>query len=71
MTHAQHGPISRDDLKSAIGGLIGDSQETVVDAGTKVAGVASALAFLALALTYVTGRRRGRRARTVVEVRRV
>lgn len=71
MTRRQHGPISRDDIKQALDGLITDGQETVVDAGTKAAGVASALAFLALALTYVTGRRRGRKARAVVEVRRI
>lgn len=64
-------PITRDDLESALAGLVGDGQETVAEAGAKAAGVAGAFAFLALAVTYVAGRRRGRRSRTVVEVRRV
>ena len=64
-------PITHDDVEQALRGLVSDSQETVVDAGTKAAGVAGALAFLALALTYVLGRRRGSRARSVVEVRRI
>ena len=64
-------PITRDDLEHALAGLVNDGQETVADAGAKAAGVAGAFAFLALAVTYVAGRRRGRRSRTVVEVRRI
>jgi uncharacterized protein (TIGR03382 family) len=64
-------PITRGDLEAAFRGLVDDGHETVVEAGTKAAGVAGALAFLALALTYVVGRRRGSRARSVVEVRRI
>jgi hypothetical protein len=64
-------PITRDDLEKALAGLVNDGQESVADAGAKAAGVAGAFAFLALAVTYVAGRRRGRKARTVVEVRRI
>jgi hypothetical protein len=63
--------ISRDDLEAALRGLVDDGHETVVETGAKAAGAAGAFAFLALALTYVVGRRRGRKARSVVEVRRI
>jgi hypothetical protein len=64
-------PITREDLETAFRGMVDDSHETVVDAGAKAAGLAGALAFLALALTYVLGRRKGAKARSVVEVRRI
>ena len=63
--------LTRDDIEKAFRGLIDDGQDTVTDAGRKAAGVAGAFAFLALALTYVLGRRRGARARATVEVRRI
>ena len=66
-----YGPISRSDLEAALSGLVADGQDTVADAGVKAAGAAGAFAFLALAVTYVFGRRRGRRSRTVFEVRGV
>ena len=68
---AAHGPITRSDLESAIRELVDDGQETVVATGTRAAGATGALAFLALAVTFVAGRRRGRKARAVVEVRRI
>jgi|APCry1669189241_1035207.scaffolds.fasta_scaffold232566_1 hypothetical protein len=58
-------------MENALKGFVDDSQESVVQAGTKAVGIASALGFLALALTYVFGRRRGSKERTVVEVRRI
>jgi len=64
-------PITRADLEGAFAGLVRDGQETVAEAGVRAAGVAGAFAFLALAVTYVVGRRKGRRSRTVVEVRRI
>ncbi len=66
-----YGPITRSDLEAALNGLVSEGQETVAEAGIRAAGAAGAFAFLALAVTYVVGRRRGRRSRTVVEVRRV
>jgi uncharacterized protein (TIGR03382 family) len=66
-----YGPITRADLEAAMSGLVSDGQDTVADAGVKAAGAAGAFAFLALAVTYVVGRRRGRKSRTVVEVRRI
>jgi hypothetical protein len=63
--------ITHEDMENALKGFVDDSQESVVQAGTKAVGIASALGFLALALTYVFGRRRGSKERTVVEVRRI
>ncbi len=70
MPHAP-APITRKDLEDALRGLVDDSHETIVDMGTKAAGIAGAVGFLVLALTYLLGRRRGSRARAVVEVRRI
>ena len=64
-------PVTRDDVEQALQGLVDDSQQTVVEAGTKAAGLAGALAFLAIAVTSVLGRRRGSKAKSVVEVRRL
>ena len=66
-----NGPIKRSDIEDALRGFVNEGQDTVADVGTKAAGVAGAIAFLALAVTYVLGRRRGRKARSVVEVRRI
>jgi hypothetical protein len=63
--------ITRDDLENAFRGIVDDGHETVVETGAKAAGAAGALAFLALAVTYVVGRRRGSKAKAVVEVRRI
>ncbi len=63
--------ITRDDLEAAYKGLVDDGQETVLDTGKKAAGIAGAFAFLGLALTYVLGRRRGSKAKTTVEIRRI
>jgi hypothetical protein len=68
---AQAKKITKEDLEGAFRGLIEDSHDTVLDTGRKAAGIAGAFGFLALALTYVLGRRRGSKARAVVEVRRV
>ena len=65
------GPITRSDLETAFSGLVSDGQDSVAEAGVKAAGIAGAFGFLALAVTYVIGRRKGRRSRTVVEVRRI
>jgi hypothetical protein len=67
----QSNKITHEDMENALKGFVDDSQESVVQAGTKAVGIASALGFLALALTYVFGRRRGSKERTVVEVRRI
>jgi hypothetical protein len=64
-------PITKEDLEAALRGLVDDSSQSIVDTGTKAAGIAGAFAFLALAVTYVFGRRRGTRSRPVVEIRRM
>jgi hypothetical protein len=63
--------ISHDDVERAIRGLVDDSQQSIVEAGARAAGLVGALAFLALAVTYVLGRRRGSKTRPVVEIRRL
>ena len=63
--------ITREDLEKAFQGLVDDGQETVVDTGKKAVGIAGAFAFLGLAVTYVLGRRRGSKAKTTVEIRRI
>jgi uncharacterized protein (TIGR03382 family) len=63
--------ITREDLERELRSLVEEGQDSVADAGRKAAGAAGALAFLALALTYVLGRRRGSRARAQVEIRRI
>jgi len=68
---AQAKKITRDDLEAAFKGLIDDGQASVVDTGRKAAGVAGAFGFLALALTYVIGRRRGSKAKATVQVRKI
>ena len=67
----QSNKITHEDVENALKGFVDDSQESVVQAGTKAVGIASALGFLALALTSVFGRRRGSKERSVVEVRRI
>jgi hypothetical protein len=69
-TEPEH-KITRADLEAEFKGLVDDSQETVSDAGRKLVGIAGAFGFLALALTYVIGRRRGSKAKAQVEIRRI
>lgn len=63
--------ITREDLENAFQGLIDDGHESVVDTGKKAAGIAGAFAFLGLAVTYVLGRRRGAKAKTTIDIRRI
>ena len=63
--------ITRDDLEAEFRSLVEESQDTVTDAGRKAVGIAGAFGFLALAVTYVLGRRRGSKAKAQVEIRRI
>ena len=65
------GKISRDDLEAKFRELQGDVQETA-DEATSYAVVASAVLVVGLAaVTFILGRRRGRRKSTIVEIRRI
>ena len=63
--------ITRADLEAEFQGLVDDGQQSIGDASRKVVGIAGAFGFLALALTYVLGRRRGSKAKAQVEYRRI
>jgi hypothetical protein len=64
-------PITRDDIEAKMREIQGTT-ETGADAA-RGAGVAAAIVgvIVALAIAYLVGRRRGRKRRTVVEIRRV
>jgi hypothetical protein len=70
MTEAKE-KITRQDLEAEFQSLMSEGQGSVADMGRKAAGVAGAFAFLALALTYVLGRRRGSKAKATVQIRRI
>ncbi len=63
--------ITRDDIEAKLRELSGDVDERVESAKPKlVAGALSAVVVIA-ALSYLLGRRRGRRRSAVVEIRRL
>ena len=64
-------PITRDDIEAKMREIQGTT-ETGADAA-KGAGVAAAIVgvIVALAIAYLVGRHRGKKRRTVVEIRRV
>lgn len=64
-------PITRDDIEAKLREIQGTT-ETGADAA-KGAGVAAAVVglLLAIAVAYLLGKRKGRKRRTVVEIRRV
>lgn len=66
-----NGTITRDDLASQLSALRGDVQEQAQAA--KGIGIAVAVGIVALAVigAYVSGRRRGKRRSTIVEIRRI
>ncbi len=63
--------ITRADLEAEFQSILNEGQGSVADVGKKAAGFAGAFAFLALAVTYVLGRRRGSKARATVQIRRI
>ena len=71
MSKSSTGPITRDDLESKFRELQGSGRAGADAArGTgKMVGVVAAVAGMGIA--YLLGRRRGKKRRTVVEVRRV
>jgi uncharacterized protein (TIGR03382 family) len=63
--------ITRADLEREFRSLVDDGHKSAIAAGRKAVGATGALAFLALAVTYVLGRRRGSKSKAQVEIRRL
>ena len=66
-----HEVISRDDIRDKLAELRGDLGQTTEAARAPMLGVGAAAIVGLAAVAFWLGRRRGRAARTVVEVRRV
>jgi hypothetical protein len=64
-------PITRSDLEAKLREVSGDVNETVDAVKPQLIGGAVAVALLALLVTYLVGRRRGRKRSAIVEIRRV
>ncbi|MGD9798710.1 MAG: hypothetical protein AB7H43_04400 [Acidimicrobiia bacterium] len=71
MAEAARGPITRDDIERKLREVQGDLSDTGETVKQYAIAVGAVVAVAAVALAFGLGRRRGRRARTVVEVRRV
>ncbi|MGE0795777.1 MAG: hypothetical protein AB7O29_10615 [Acidimicrobiia bacterium] len=71
MAEATRGPITRDDIERKLREVQGDLSDTGETVKQYAIAVGAVVAVAAVALAFGLGRRRGRRARTVVEVRRV
>jgi hypothetical protein len=63
--------ITRSDLEAKLREVSGDATETVDAVKPQLIGGAVAVAILALVVTYLFGRRRGRKRSAIVEIRRV
>ncbi len=69
---AVHGRrITRDDLEAAFSRVVGEGEETARAAVPQTALIAGAVALGVIALSYLAGRRRGRKRSAVLEIRRV
>jgi hypothetical protein len=69
--HGQRGPITRDDLEAKIRDLTGDVSSTVETARGIGVAVAVGAGVLFVVTAYWLGRRKGRKRKTVLEIRRV
>lgn len=68
---APAGKISRDDLEGKFRELQGDVVETTNEAKSYVIAAAAVVLVGVVAVTFIMGRRRGRKRTTVVEIRRI
>lgn len=68
---AHRATISRDDLESKFRELQGDVDEAKESAKTTLLTVGALLAVAVIAIAFLTGRRKGKKRTTVVEVRRI
>ena len=65
------GPITRDDIEAKLRDLTGGASETVETARNIGLAVAVGAGVVFIVTAYWLGRRRGRRRRTVLEIRRI
>jgi hypothetical protein len=68
---AQRGPITRDDLEAKLRDITGDVSDTVEAARGIAVAVAVGAGVLFVVGAYWLGRRKGRRRKTVLEIRRI
>jgi hypothetical protein len=69
--HGQRGTITRDDLEAKIRDLTGDVSSTVETARGIGVAVAVGAGVLFVVTAYWLGRRKGRKRKTVLEIRRI
>lgn len=67
---APSGPITPADIKSKLGDIQGEAQEQVESAKNQILAVGVVVAVLMLLAAFLLGRRGGKRASAVIEVRR-
>ncbi len=63
--------ITRDDLQQAFSQVLGEGEAGVGVAVPRIAVVAGTVVLAVLTLTYLSGRRRGRKQSAVLEIRRL
>lgn len=71
MTAPQTGRITRDDLESKLRELEGGVEETKESAQSTLVTVGAVVLVLVIAIAFLSGRRKGTKRTTVVEVRRI
>lgn len=64
------GPITPNDIKRKLGDIQGEAQEQVESAKNQILAVGVVVAVLMLLAAFLLGRRGGKRASAVIEVRR-
>jgi hypothetical protein len=67
----EHGPITREDLEAKIRDITGDVSDTVDAARGIGVAVAIGAGVLFVLSAYWLGRRKGRKRKTVLEIRRI
>jgi hypothetical protein len=63
--------ITRDDLEAAFSQVLGEGEATAKEAAPQGIVIAGAVALGVITLSYLAGKRRGRRRSAIVEVRRI
>jgi hypothetical protein len=67
---AAGGRIEPDDIKAKLADIQGEATQTVEGAKSQLLAVGAGIAIVALLVAFLLGRRAGRRASAVIEVRR-
>lgn len=68
---ATDAPITRDDIRAKFGELEGQAQETAETARNTIIAVGVAAVAVLGVVAFLLGRRRGKKEKTIVEIRRV